>query len=118
MEQWIQRLYAIDAQKSVLGFQKLRFNLERGTHQSDPGQVDMTYLSGAQNIKFAEGHATDFPEGLDLAQKVFQEATECTSKGATVKQPGFEGGIAMVGLIAMMYLFRGIMRRFDFLIYP
>jgi hypothetical protein len=35
-----------------------------------------------------------------------------------VKQPGFEGGIAMVGLIAMMYLFRGIMRRFDFLIYP
>jgi hypothetical protein len=27
--------------KSVLGFQKLRFNLERGTHQSDPGQVDI-----------------------------------------------------------------------------
>jgi hypothetical protein len=41
MEQWVQRLYAIDAQKSVLGFQKLRFNLERGTHQSDPGQVDI-----------------------------------------------------------------------------
>ena len=44
-----------------------------------------TILSAAPNIKFAEGKETDFQEGLDLAQKAFQEAPQSTGTGRIKK---------------------------------
>ena len=44
-----------------------------------------TILSAAQNIKFAEGKETDFQEGLDLAQKAFQESSQSASTGRIKK---------------------------------
>jgi protocatechuate 3,4-dioxygenase beta subunit len=44
-----------------------------------------TILSAAPNIKFAEGKETDFQEGLDLAQKAFQEVSKSAGTGRTKK---------------------------------
>ena len=77
----------------------------------------MIHLSGVQNINLPKATRPISRKDFDCP-KAFQEAKNAPAKGATVKQPEFEGGIAVVGLIAMVYLFRGIMRRLDFLIYP
>lgn len=63
--------------------------------------------------KFDKGLEIDFRKD-SIAQKHSKVPVNAQAEGSNVKQPEFEDGNAMVGLIEMCTWLRGIMRRIDF----